>query len=392
MELGSHDPWAYEVESESQDEDEPVAVEGVEDGVNNPHNTGNQDTRVQAKHWVFTVHGEVARIGLPDPATFTSQCTYMLYQREIAPTTGALHLQGFVSFKKQARRSDIFREFGCRCWCAPVKKMPQAMAYCKKPETRDPGTEPFEWGEAPKGMGERTDIEAFKADIDTGATDEKLWDDHASITLRSYRAFPFLRACKPKYPLREDAPRLICLLGPAGSGKTTYLRAKASKYMTLDGFTNPTPYAKHLSEWWDHYDGYSDVHFEDMSGNYFRAANEFTTLVSAARPYLKSHGALDIRMNAKRIWFCSNTMPSEWWPNARTVDPGAITRRFHVIGYMAVHWMKPRWFVTDEEDTAWAKFRASIYYLQMIENFEASQEGNREAYPDRVNARSRFLS
>lgn len=39
-------------------------------------------------------------------------CKYACFQKEVAPTTGTRHLQGYISLKKKARMTTIQKKFG----------------------------------------------------------------------------------------------------------------------------------------------------------------------------------------------------------------------------------------------------------------------------------------
>ena len=68
---------------------------------------------------------------------------YCVFQREVAPTTGQVHLQGFICFSKKMRRSSVKalhlfdREV---MWFEKARgTLKQCEAYCSKEETRAPG-------------------------------------------------------------------------------------------------------------------------------------------------------------------------------------------------------------------------------------------------------------
>ncbi len=67
---------------------------------------------------------------------------YCIFQREIAPTTGQVHLQGFICFTKKMRRSGFvnLHLFGREtCWFEAARgTLAQCEKYCSKEETRAP--------------------------------------------------------------------------------------------------------------------------------------------------------------------------------------------------------------------------------------------------------------
>jgi Putative viral replication protein len=80
--------------------------------------------------WMFTINN------------FTNQdeidaqnllCTYLVYGREVAPTTVTPHMQGFVVFPNTLRFSAVSRLFGGRGhWDAVRGTNQEASDYCRK--------------------------------------------------------------------------------------------------------------------------------------------------------------------------------------------------------------------------------------------------------------------
>ena len=68
---------------------------------------------------------------------------YCVFQREVAPTTGQVHLQGFICFSKKMRRSSVkaLQLFDREVmWFEKARgTLKQCEAYCSKEETRSPG-------------------------------------------------------------------------------------------------------------------------------------------------------------------------------------------------------------------------------------------------------------
>jgi len=121
-------------------------------------------------NFVFT-HNNYPNTELED----TVECQYIIYGKEIAPTTGTPHLQGFIRFSpwcslKQAKK----RMPGC--WIEPALTLEAAMNYCTKDSiVTERGTKPVTQDE--KGTGEkerykrareaaiRGDMESIDSDI-----------------------------------------------------------------------------------------------------------------------------------------------------------------------------------------------------------------------------------
>lgn len=90
---------------------------------------------------------------------------YMVYQVEVAPTTGAWHFQCYMELHRVARLTAVNSMFPCEVHLEPrIGTREQARAYCMKEDTRLTGTIPSEYGVwTPSKQGQRTDlVEAAK--------------------------------------------------------------------------------------------------------------------------------------------------------------------------------------------------------------------------------------
>lgn len=90
------------------------------------------DVKSKFKHWVFTLQNpsEEQISALLSNDVFE----YIVIGREIAPSTGQLHGQGFCSFKNQRYFKSVQKILG-HCFCEPKAKFSttdQAIEYCKK--------------------------------------------------------------------------------------------------------------------------------------------------------------------------------------------------------------------------------------------------------------------
>ena len=105
------------------------------------------------------------------------EAAYLAFQREICPTTERPHLQGAVIFHKQLRfprvKSMLPRANLSRMRSPPFTNH----KYVTKTDTREPGTEPYIWGNIPTKKdksGARNDLNAFKHSVEVdGITDAK---------------------------------------------------------------------------------------------------------------------------------------------------------------------------------------------------------------------------
>lgn len=130
-----------------------------------------------------------------DPTTF---CVYCVFQKEVAPTTGTPHLQGYSVFSKERTWSHLHKI--CPRLSSdgkPVKgNHEQNRKYCTKEDSRAPGTEIYEFGELPQvivseNQGKRTDLVEFR---DAVKADPTGW-----TTVRIVEEFPNVIGNHPQY-------------------------------------------------------------------------------------------------------------------------------------------------------------------------------------------------
>jgi len=117
----------------------------------------------QYTRWTFTLNNYTPEeVELLNTWGSLPSTKYLVYGKEIAPTTGTPHLQGFFILSTKASFSLIRREFPCRRASAlrsAVKSSPICSEYCKK------DGDFTEFGECPF-PGKRTDLSVTREWID----------------------------------------------------------------------------------------------------------------------------------------------------------------------------------------------------------------------------------
>ena len=97
---------------------------------------------------------------------------YLVYQLEKAPTTGQLHLQGYVAFKKRTTLKTAGSAISTHAHFTSARGTPaQNKAYCTKAD-RLQG--PWEFGSLPAGHGHRSDLDSACKAIASGASASSL--------------------------------------------------------------------------------------------------------------------------------------------------------------------------------------------------------------------------
>lgn len=214
----------------------------------------------RARNYCFTVNAL--------PATFYNHwetcdlpalITYIVFQKEVAPETGHLHVQGYVQLSKPLSYKQVQVLLRSACHLEKANGSgAQNKAYCTKTETRLDGSVPVERG-ALKEQGRRTDLEALaERVVSLGTVTADLAREHPSAFVRNYRGLQALaRITSP--PRARSAPRVVYLYGSPGCGKS-----RLAHLMWPDAY-NCTDQKE---GWFDGYNNEPVVIFDDFEGNF----------------------------------------------------------------------------------------------------------------------------
>ncbi len=250
---------------------------------------------------------------------------YLVYQEEISES-GTYHFQGYCEFKNQTSLNPAKELLGGDRVHIERRRgsQEQAIAYCKKADTRVPHTEPVEEG-TPRAQGKRMDLEGFKGAVMQGSKMRDLLDDHWGVIARYPKFYQTLTLLNR--PTRSHELEVTLLIGETGLGKT---RSVMEKYGASDDF-----YLSSLNNgtmWFDTYDGQSIVLLDDFSG----AASHFP-LCSLLRlldryPLLVPTKGGHTWWLPNQVFVTTNIFPQHWykWEN-RGEQYKALARRFHVV-------------------------------------------------------------
>lgn len=159
----------------------------------------------QSRRWCFTAQNPTAE---DRDLLAALDCVYIVYGDEVAPTTGTIHLQGFVVFQHSTRRNTLVNRGFNYHWEVARGTSQQASTYCKKDGVFT------ERGVLPLNSGKRTDLERvlewadeFILDNGRAPSDREVAAAHP-LTLIRYRNFvEVLRLRAPIPILREGEPR-----------------------------------------------------------------------------------------------------------------------------------------------------------------------------------------
>lgn len=248
---------------------------------------------------------------------------YLCYQPEIAPTTGTIHLQGFVSFKHPRFMQGVLRLFlPMHPHLEPRRgTIEQAIAYCNDPAKIDTsaGFGFTEFGNRPNGPGQgsRTDLAEIGRRLREGEALREVAADHPGDFIRYHRgliAFQSLFA-----PVRSQKSVVWWFYGSTGTGKSHAARARF-----------PEAFWKSADNlWWDGYDGRKDVVIDDYRPSFCR----FSFLLNLFDEYpmqVQIKGGM-VNFAARNIIITAPYHPRTMWSTRTDEALGQLLRRIEHI-------------------------------------------------------------
>lgn len=260
-----------------------------------------------SRSWCFTLNHYVAE----DEAHLAKvECQYLVYGREVGPTNGVPHLQGYIYFREAKPLLGVKRVLGPRYHLEPRKgTTSQATEYCKKDgDFTERGKITIRQGADDSfadviKLAEAGDLETIKSEY------PRLFLTHFK-TIMSLRAF-----CN--VPLSGDLEH-EWWYGPTGTGKS---RAVWQRF--------PEHYAKSVNKWWDGYYGQDTVVIEE-----WEPKNEMTAaklkIWGDRYPFpAEIKGGTIQKVRPKKIIITSNYSIDQCFPNAEDREP--LKRRFKQV-------------------------------------------------------------
>lgn len=250
---------------------------------------------------------------------------YIIYQREVAPTTGRHHYQGYVEFKKNLTIKQAKSVLNDDTVHLEARKgtQQQAIDYVSKLSTAIPETQ-FTWGE-PGRQGARTDIKKTKAallsNIDSSTNVRDFAIANPDLYVRMHQGIDKL-VYHHKKP-RDFKTEVHIFWGVSDSGKTrkVYDDALAS---------NQSVYKKPNGQWWDGYEGQDVVLIDDYDSECVLPFREFLQLNDRYPHQVPIKGAFR-QFTSKKIVYTSNQDPIDWYPNISEESLKAFKRRITTV-------------------------------------------------------------
>ena len=251
---------------------------------------------------------------------------YMVVSKEIAPSTGTPHLQGYLYYKSACTWESLRKKlFGKRAYIAIAKgNAEQNEQYVKKTRAKDevPNAEVFEFGERPMTSKEKgeTEIDRYQRAKDL-AVDGNIDDVDADIFVRHYTT---LKRIRDDALLSQELPEVNefanqWYYGESGSGKSYTARERY-----------PNAYLKMCNKWWQGYAGEREVLIEDFDKRH-EVLIHHLKIWSDRYPFICEVKGSGVKIRPEKIIVTSNYHPEQIWSESSDLEP--ILRRFNLVRF-----------------------------------------------------------
>lgn len=210
----------------------------------------------KSRRWCFTCY-DMDHVKHTLCQVYTQgDCSYIVYQHEICPKTNKEHVQGYIEFANMHTLGQVKNLVGHTSHCEMARGTPtEASAYCKKDDTRKPGSLIVEEGTI-KQQGKRSDLLRAKEIIDSGGCMKDLREECFGVTIRHDRALNAYR--QESIPDRSHKTIVIAITGPTRVGKSRAARELFPNACWIDNGNNGV--------WWDNYNQEDCVVLDEFNG------------------------------------------------------------------------------------------------------------------------------
>lgn len=266
----------------------------------------------QVRNYCFTYNNYPADLA-PFISWYTANCTYIIYGKEIAPTTGTPHLQGYFQLHKKERITGLNKKIPGVHLIVARGGYDANATYCSKDgEVTQFGT--------PATDGKRTGLAEACEKIKAGGSLLELAEEMPEVYCRYTRGLEAL-SCSLS-PVRRWKTEVYWYYGPTGTGKS-----KKADELAPDAYWKPS-----TTKWWNGYDQHDDIIVDD----YRRDFSTFAELLRLFDRYPFSVETKGGTRNflARRIFITTPKSPSDTWEGRTAEDIEQLMRRIeHIVHF-----------------------------------------------------------
>lgn len=264
----------------------------------------------KSRNWIFTLNNytddDVARLR-------TLDARYLIFGREIAPTTGTPHLQGYVTWTNPRALGGV-RRLLPGCHVERARGLPsQCSDYCKKDGDYE------EFGERPADPGAQGDREKDRWDDALEKAKKGEIDEIPSdIVLRYYNTLRKIGTDFEETPSVLANTTGIWIFGLSGAGKT---RSVFDTY--------PGAYLKGINKWWCSYKNEPVVLLDDIDPSHSTWIGTFLKRWGDRYPFIGESKGGSRKIRPTKFIVTSQYKIEDIFPDQETRS--ALNRRFIVI-------------------------------------------------------------
>lgn len=237
---------------------------------------------------------------------------YLTFGREVAPTTGTRHLQGYVYFQ-DAKSLKSVRRLLLGAHVEIARSISPAIVYCQKDgDFAEFGVRPMD--DQDRGTSEK---ERWQTTWDL-AKANRIEEIPVDIRVRCYSTCRRIAKDYMVRPTSLAAPCGTWVYGRSGVGKTH------SVYTCYPGL-----YSKNGSKWWDGYQGEDVILFDDMDPSIGTWCTRFFKIWADERPFIADVKNGSIYIRPTKFIVTSQYTIEECFGEIETRD--ALNRRFSIV-------------------------------------------------------------
>jgi hypothetical protein len=281
---------------------------------------------------------------------------FLVYGKEVAPTTETMHLQGFLWTDKPYSLQQVQRKLKGAWVAVPGKDKGVAyhveddgktgFGYCFKEHQPGwvltgipPTDEEFE-AQCPKGQGARSDLLAVKKAIDEGATCADLVEDDAHFgTFAAHSKFFAQYQSAKRRRRRYEAPYVEVIHGDSGTNKSRRVHEKFD-YDMSKLWKLPPALCTGQTVWYDGYAGHEAVLIEEFRPGTMKF-DQLLDILDGYPTMVQVKGG-SVHWSPKEIYITSPVPPEEWYPNLAANDKIAqLMRRITKVTHSSPHESPP---------------------------------------------------
>jgi len=235
---------------------------------------------------------------------------YVVFQQEAGTAEQHKHLQGFISFVDKKRTPAVQEVLlGNRVHTEKRRgTVQQAADYCKKMETRKPGTEPYEWGELPRGQGARSDLKVFCAKIKESGVHAAALEFPTTFIKYPRGAEALQRHYRNAEVPEERNLTVVVYWGQPGCGKS-YAALQYAKGEPRYELQEP---GEGKQTWFDGYDGQKILVLNDFEGN--MGYRELLRMLDGYKILVQTKGGAAYA-EWTAVVITANSPPDQWYPD-----------------------------------------------------------------------------